>query len=188
MTSDQPGVVQSSPPAAGVRVRPLVEEDWVAFRALRLVALSDTPEAFGASHIEEAAQPDTFFRSSLSAEEPNKVFGAFSDSGDLVGIAGFRATFSAKSRHKGVLWGVYVVAGWRGDGVGRALVGAVIAHATRHVLVLQARVVTTNRAAHSLYARLGFAPYGIESKALYVNSQFYDEALLALDFTQATDA
>jgi RimJ/RimL family protein N-acetyltransferase len=45
--------------------------------------------------------------------------------------------------------------------------------------------VTTNSVALRLYERLGFKPYGIESKALRIDGAFFDEALLALDFSEA---
>lgn len=169
---------------ADILIRPLGRDDAEAFRSLRLTALETSPEAFGASHAEEATQPVSFFASRLSPEPPGQVFGAFL--GDvLVGMAGFGGSNSAKSRHKGRLWGVYVMPAARGHGLGGKLVSAVIEHARRHVLILQANVVTSNRTAYLLYERLGFAPYGIESKALCVDGTFHDEALLALDLREA---
>lgn len=164
-----------------ILIRPLAADDAEAFRALRLSALETAPQAFGASHDEEAAQPLASFAAKLAPEPPGQVFGAFL--GDiLVGIAGFRTLNSPKARHKGYLWGVYVVEAARGHGIGEMLVTAVIEHARRHVLILQANVVTTNRSAYVLYEKLGFVPYGIESRALRIGDAFYDEALLALDF------
>lgn len=163
-----------------ILIRPLGPDDAEAFRTLRLAALETVPEAFGASHAEEAGQPLSAFASRLSPEPPGRVFGAFL--GDaLVGTAGFRISNSPKIRHKGYLWGVYVATAARGHGVGEKLVSAVIEHARAHVLILQANVVSTNRTAYVLYERLGFAPYGIESRALFVDGVFHDEALLALD-------
>jgi GNAT superfamily N-acetyltransferase len=165
---------------SNILIRPLGPDDAEAFRSLRLSALLTTPEAFGASHAEEAAQPLSVFEARLSPESPGQVFGAFlGDS--LVGTAGFLATNSAKTRHKGKLWGVYVAPDVRGHGAGEKLVTAVIEHARRHVLILQANVVTTNRAAYVLYEKLGFAPYGIESRGLCIDGVFHDEALLALE-------
>ncbi|RDJ21039.1 GNAT family N-acetyltransferase [Bosea caraganae] len=163
-----------------ILIRPLGPDDSEAFRSLRLAALQSAPEAFGASHAEEAAQPLAFFATRLSPESPSQVFGAFLDDA-LVGTAGFLAMNSPKTRHRGKLWGVYVAPAARGHGLGETLVSTVIDHARRHVLVLQANVVTTNRAAYRLYDRLGFEPYGIESRALHVDGVFHDEALLALD-------
>ena len=151
-----------------VTIRPLDATDAEAYRALRLQALLQAPEA------------------RITPAPPSLVFGAFAKA-ELVGVAGFLAGNSEKSRHRGTLWGVYLAPDWRGRGIARALVEAVRAHAAQHVLVLQARAVTTNSVALRLYDRLGFKPYGIESKALRVDGTFFDEALLALDFSLAAD-
>ena len=167
-----------------VTIRPLDATDAEAYRALRLQALLQAPEAFGASHAEEAARPLAAFVERITPAPPSLVFGAFANA-ELVGMAGFLTGNSEKSRHRGTLWGVYLAPDWRGRGIARALVEAVRAHAAQHVLVLQARAVTTNGVALRLYERLGFKPYGIEAKALRVDGTFFDEALLALDFSEA---
>ncbi len=169
--------------AACVEIRPLTAADATDFRALRLAALADAPEAFGASHADEAGQPLAVFAGRLAGEPPSRVFGAFLG-GALVGMAGFRPATGAKSRHRATLWGVYVAPAGRKRGLGEALVSAAIAYAQEHVLIVQARVVTANRAAYALYLRLGFRPYGVEAKALRLGDVFYDEALLALDFSE----
>lgn len=164
-----------------ITIRPLAAADAEAYRAIRLAALAEAPEAFGASLTEESARPLERFAERLTPPAPSLVFGAFAGSA-LVGTAGFLAGSSEKSRHRGTLWGVYVAPAARGRGTGEALVAAAIAQAKRHVVVLQARVVSTNRTARKLYERLGFRPYGIEAKALCVAGVYVDEALLALEF------
>jgi RimJ/RimL family protein N-acetyltransferase len=168
-------------------IRPLCAADAEAYRALRLAALAETPQAFGASHDEEAAQPLAWFAEGLTPSPTQQRFGGFA--GDrLVGSAGFQIySTTTKSRHKGKLIGVQVVPDWRGRGLAARLVEAVIAHARKHVLVLQAGVGTGNLPARRLYARLGFIEYGIETKALLVDGRFVDEALLALDFSVVVD-
>jgi len=168
----------STPP--DIRIRRLVPADADAFRTLRLEALTTAPEAFGSSPEEEAARPMDLVRSRLDAALPDAVFGAFAGD-DLVGIAGFALSQGIKKRHKGLLWGVFVRAGWRDRGTGAQLVRAVIDHACNHVLLLQASVVTTNGSARRVYDRLGFILYGIERRALRVADAFHDEALLVLN-------
>jgi len=165
-----------------VKIKPLNATHAEAYRNLRLQALATAPEAFGASHAEEAARPLSAFAERINPPEPSRVFGAFAGN-QLVGIAGFMVATSPKSRHKGTLWGVYVAPEQRGRGIARGLVEAVIAHATRHVVMLQANVVMTNQHARTLYEGLGFQTYGIETKALCVDGVFHDEALLALDLS-----
>lgn len=114
----------------------------------------------------------------------NTVFGAFVD-GELCGMAGFRRPSQIKKRHKGTLWGVYVRPGIRREGLGSALVAAVIEHARGEVAQLQAVVVTSNHSARRLYRRLGFVVYGVEPGGLRVNGEDLDQELLVLRFAHA---
>ena len=45
-----------------ITVRVLTDNDWREFRAVRLAALQEAPEAFVATYAEEAAQPDEYWR------------------------------------------------------------------------------------------------------------------------------
>lgn len=163
-------------------IRPLTAADAAAYRSLRLQALRDHPEAFGASHEDEAARSLEITAKRLDGGPLNCVFGAFAGD-DLVGMAGFIVPDrSPKSRHKGRLVGVHVAPAHRGHGLGRALVTAVIDHARAYVVLLQAGVGVTNMPALRLYESLGFRRYGLEEKALRVDGVFVDEALIVLDF------
>ncbi len=167
-------------------IRPLTAADAAAYRPLRLQALRDHPEAFGASHEDEAARSLEMTAKRLDGGPLNCVFGAFAGD-ELVGTAGFVVPDrSAKSRHKGLLVGVHVAPAHRGCGLGRALVTAVIDHARDRVELLQAAVGVANAPALRLYESLGFRHYGREDKALQVDGVFVDEALIVLDF--AADA
>lgn len=162
-------------------IRALGPDDAEALRALRAEALLAAPEAFSASPEDEAGMTAETLRARLGAGGGSAVFGAF-DGGTLVGMAGFARAERLKERHKGTLWGVYLRADRRGRGMAEGLVAAVIAHARGHVRLLQAGVGVDNAAARRTYHRLGFAPYGVEVKALLVGGRFIDEELLMLDF------
>ncbi len=166
--------------ASDIHIRRLGPADAIAFRDLRLEALSTVPEAFGSSPEEESARPMDLVRSRLTNAGPDAVFGAFADN-MLVGMAGFALSQGIKKRHKGLLWGVFVRAPWRERGTGEQLVRAVIDHALSRVLLLQASVVSSNAAARRIYHRLGFVAYGMEPRALRVGDTFHNEDLLMLD-------
>ena len=155
-------------------VRRLTAEDAKAFRAIRLEALNNHPEAFGASYEDEQGLALDCFADRL---ENNAVFGAFRD-GELMGTAAFAALKSPKERHKGILWGMYLREPARGSGLAQALVERVIGHARGEVELLHLTVVTANERALRLYRGLGFETYGTEKKALKVGQDYYDEALL----------
>jgi RimJ/RimL family protein N-acetyltransferase len=164
-------------------IHPLAPSDADAFRALRLEALANAPAAFSSSFEDQARQPVDWFRARIPAAGPNALFGAFADNA-LAGMAGFVVQEGAKQRHKGTLWGVYVAPAWRGRGLATQLVECVIAYAKDHVVVLQATIWIDNPSARRIYHRLGFVPYGIERKALYVDGVFHDNELLALEFSK----
>jgi RimJ/RimL family protein N-acetyltransferase len=161
-------------------IRSLDPSDARALRILRLEALRDAPEAFGASYEEEASVSVETFQTRLSSSGPNAVFGAFAGR-NLVGMAGFAVYERMKASHKGVMWGVFVKPEWRGQGISKALVQRVIDHAARHVIMLEAAVGLTNESARRTYHGLGFKPYGIERKALRIGDRFIDEELLCMD-------
>lgn len=160
------------------QTRLLSGADAPDFQALRLEALERHPAAFAAAPEEEAGRSLEEVALRLDG---GAVFGAFVD-GRLVGSAGFAQPERAKKRHKGLLWGVYVQAAMRGQGLGRGLVERVIDHARSQVEQLHATVSTTNLAARELYHRLGFQTYGLEPRALKVGDQYFDQELLVLLF------
>jgi len=168
---------------AEILIRPLAPSDAQAYRDLRLEALAGSPEAFGSSYEEEAPLPLETVRARIPASGPNAIFGAFAED-RLVGMAGFAVYDRQKASHKGLMWGVYVQADWRGQGLGRRLVRQVIDHASRYVIMLEAAVGVTNESARRTYHALGFKPYGVERKALRVGGVFYDEELLFIEFEE----
>lgn len=159
-------------------IRPLGPDDVETWRAIRLAALRNAPEAFGQTYEHAAAQPLEHFASGLARPDP--IFCAF-DGGEAVGTAGFFVMGGSKMSHRGQLWGMYVAPPQRGRGVGRALIEAVIDQARPRVEQIHLHVVTTNACAYRLYRRMGFKPYGIEPRALHHDGRYYDETMMVLE-------
>ncbi len=159
------------------QLRRLEARDAERYRALRLDGLLRHPEAFGASHEDEAKQPPEWFANRLAMAA---IFGGFDAAGTLVGVAGLSIPNAIKSKHKGILWGMYVVEAARASGLARRLVEAVIDEARGKVEQLQLTVVASNAPALRLYSKLGFVGYGLEKRALCVDGQYFDETLMAL--------
>jgi RimJ/RimL family protein N-acetyltransferase len=171
----------TSIPQKRLKVRRLEMDDVTNYRELRLESLKNHPEAFSASWEDERARPDPWWGERL---QTSAVFGGWIDDSPLLGVAGFHANGSAKLRHKGFLWGMYVRPGARGSGLAASLVQRVIAHARTVVEEIGLTVVASNTAAHRLYSANGFEPYGFERRALKVGNEYHDEVLMALSLQQ----
>jgi ribosomal protein S18 acetylase RimI-like enzyme len=157
-----------------IQVRRLTSVDAVLYRALRLEALLNHPEAFGSTHDAEDGKPIAWFAERLDL---TAVFGAFRDS-VLVGLAGFQVQDGPKVAHKGKLWGMYVRPDARKSHVGTKLVEAVLDHARQFVELIQLTVVSENKSARALYQSFGFSEYGLEKDALKQGERTFDEVLM----------
>jgi RimJ/RimL family protein N-acetyltransferase len=119
-------------------------------RALRLAALRDAPEAFGASLAEDETRPARDWE--MLAGGPGAVFVA----GDFEGMAG---VFLEGEEPR--LWGMWVAPAARGRGVGGALTQAVVGWArVRAFETLRVTVMEDAPAARALYERAGFFATG----------------------------
>lgn len=153
------------------------------FWRLRLRALQEAPEAFSSSY-EETAQtplPDLIELQRARMSPENVVFLAEED-GEFVGITGLYRETRLKTKHKGQIWGVYVLPEWRGCGVAHALMQRAIDYARGWVglELLHLSATASNTAALHLYESLGFVTWGTQPKALYVNGVYFDEHHMAL--------
>lgn len=106
-----------------MEIRCLTADDAEVWSNLRLQALERDPAAFSSSVEEHRDLTPIEIARRLTLKTDSFVVGAF-DEGTLIGIAGFRRESGPKSRHKGWIWGVYVAAGKRGQGVGRRMMEA----------------------------------------------------------------
>lgn len=162
-----------------IKIKMLTKEDWKTWKPFRLEALENSPENFGSSYEEELDWPDSNFKNALTKSD---IFGVFIDS-SLVSCAGFYSLQPDKTKHRGVIWGMYTRPEYRGQGIASALVQTIINHAKSCVTQLHLACVTTNLGAIKLYKKKGFEIYGTEPNALKIGDTFFDEYLMILDLT-----
>lgn len=169
-------------PHGTVVIRLAREEDAPAYRDLRLEALRNHPEVFSADYAASLAQPMTFWTERLrsnSAESAVMIYFAVHDK-QLIGMSGITRANSPKLQHSATIVSMYVRPAWRGLRIAEGLVTACVDWArAQDVKIVKLAVVTTNTGAIRCYARCGFRVYGIEPQALYYDSVFYDEVLMA---------
>ena len=176
-----------------MQIRELTEADAPIYWPLRLRGLREDPEAFGSSYTESKDRPleQAAERLRSGRAQGDFTLGAFTDDADdvegagerLVGMVTFVRAPGLKNRHNGDIFGMYVAPEARGQGVGRALVEALIARvrALDGVEQLILAVTASNTAARALYRALGFTVYGLHPHALRLeDGRYLDEELMIL--------
>lgn len=143
-------------------LRRLTVDDAAALRTLRLEAFAAHPRDFRSSPADEAAAPLLQLADQI---DHGHVLGLF-DVEVLVGAAGLAFERRAKLAHKGLIWGVYVRAAYRGQGGAERLLARLIEAAKGRVETLHLAVSDGNGPALRLYTRLGFTQWAAEPRAL----------------------
>lgn len=157
-------------------IRQLHAGDAAAYRATRLQALRDEPEAFGNDHAEAAGRPEEHWSEILGGSKT--FFGCFQH-GRIVSCANMERLPGVKLDHRAIVYGVYTDPEFRGRGLGVAVIEAIARHARSiGVLQLHLGVGTANAKALKAYEKAGFRPYGNEPRALRVGERFVDEVLM----------
>lgn len=172
-----------------IRIAPITAETFPAWRTLRLRALKDHPDAFGASWESYAgrSEAETLEHFTSRQDSRNQVWGAFSTDGDLLGTVGLFCDSGAKMAHRAHIWGMYVAPEARGMRIGERLIADAIAFARTIDGILQIHLAVTshNTSARRLYERMGFTTYGREPRVLIVDGVAYDEDLMVLMLDRA---
>lgn len=168
--------------ALRVTIRRLGRADAAAYRALRLRALCEHPDAFRSSFDEEAGKPVAWAERRLDDSDDGLFVGAFDEGGALVGTAGVQLQRSAKVRHQAKVVGMIVAIEHAGRGIGRALIEACIGHARAvpHLEALLLTVTSSNDRAVRLYRAAGFVEYGREPGSMKIGTRYFDKTLMVL--------
>ena len=163
-------------------IRKLNSNDSTEFFSFRLTALQASPLNFLSSYEEEKYQGINLFHNQLSIEnESNVIFGAFINE-KLIGSAGLFQENKQKLMHRCNIWGMHVDSNYRQRGIGKALIETTIQYAKKQLKcqIINLTVTATNLSAIKLYESYGFKTWGIEPKAMQVDSIFYDELHMSL--------
>ena len=167
-------------------MRILGPADAAIYRELRLLSLQQSPLAFSDSYEDEKERDFSLYEQDLVSEgNPPDVYilGAFWEE-KLVGFVKFKRDRRRNALHKSMLHIMFVDERYRGKGIGRAIVQAVIDRAKAmdglqqiHLWVLE----SPNVSAADFYATFGLVRTGPAVKQdLIINGQFVDAAYMVL--------
>lgn len=167
-----------------MHIRAITIDDVPAYVALRREMLRADPWAFAASEDADIGCDEIKMRERMS-EPGQMVVGAFDadceqgaqPGAPLLGAAGLVRNRHAKLAHRAMIWGVYVAPKARGQGVGAAIIGALVDAARTWPGLDSVSLSVSERAlaAQRLYERCGFVAWGREPAALRLDGVAYDE-------------
>ena len=156
-------------------IRRLTSDDVEAYRAIRLEALTVSPESYGTAPENFAARPIESLRAQM---QQMAFFGAFDAAGALSGIVAYGRDDGERETHRGWLMQVYVKPALRGTGAALAMLEAAVAHARTEVIQVHLMVGAHNAPAIRLYEKAGFTTYGTDPRCLLVNGRYIDEHMM----------
>lgn len=169
---------------SAIVIRQLLADDAGPYRALRLRALREFPQAFTSSHEEESGRPLEWSERRLEPDalRPHDVFmGAF-EGGALCAMAGLQGRYRAKERHNASVVGMYVAPECAGKGIGAALMQGLLGRARSmpELVQLELTVTAGNGRAEALYRRAGFVEYGRLERAIRVDGEYFAKLHMVL--------
>ena len=141
-------------------IQRIVSQNIDLFKALRLCALEDSPNAFGSTWEREMSFSDEEWRTRIERWSGETGIGFLAMDGDVpCGIAG--ALVHASDRSRAELVSVWTAPTHRRKGVGGLLIDAITEWMrSRDISTLVLMVTNTNEPAIRFYTRLGFAMTG----------------------------
>lgn len=166
---------------AAFLIRPFTADEWPAYRAIRLRALEDAPDAFGSTlAAEQALAPDSWstrmMRSTVSGID--RALAAERD-GQLVGLAW--AKVDADDPTLVNLFQMWVAPEARGQGVAGALLAEAVRWSrARGAQALRLGVNSANATALRLYERAGFVDVNVREPMRPGSDQIEQRMVLTL--------
>ena len=157
-------------------------DEWSKYKKLRLEALKNEPSSFSSSYEDSLKSPNDKWKEELqkSHNEDSIVMFFAKDGGRLVGMIGAFWQDKEKTKHIGNIFGVYVNPGYRGKGIGKLLMEAILnkLNDMPQIEKIKLGVVMQQTPALKLYEKYGFKIIGKCTKELKIGNEYYDEYLM----------
>jgi ribosomal protein S18 acetylase RimI-like enzyme len=153
-----------------IKIQRLPPARWKDYRKLRLEALRREPSAFASAYEEEEVLPEDEWRRRIRS-----VLFAMNDDAP-VGMIVYLFNTRRKTKHIAGIYGVYVNAAYRREGIGELLVQEALSRIRRNkrILKVQLSVNPGLGPALELYKKAGFIVSGRARRELKIGSRFFD--------------
>jgi ribosomal protein S18 acetylase RimI-like enzyme len=163
-----------------VSVVALGPPDWRDLRAIRLEALRSEPAAYSSSYEETLEWSDEDWRRRLTNDHRLHLLARVQNR--PIGIVGGYLGSDEGDDSVAEVFGMYVTSEYRGRGVGRLLLTALIDHlsALPQISAIRLGVTETQDPARGLYKSVGFRVVGKADEGIVVNGRKYDELIMEL--------
>lgn len=155
-----------------ISVRVLDEDDWAAYRAVRLAALQESPQAFLATYAEETTEPESYWRGRM--RQTDRLL-ATAD-GESIGVGSVQ--IAAEPADTADLHDLWVTPEARNTGVSSRLVQAAVDRAVRGGCTkLTYWVSTENGRAIAFASNAGFRVTSERRVTSIDNAEFGDQEI-----------
>lgn len=163
-----------------INIISLEENDFQKYRDLRLEALQDSPTAFGGTYEFESQLSDEEWKKRLTREHQMKLFAEFQE--NIIGMTVCSLQPNSRTAHVAHIYSVYVQPEFRGKGIARKLMNAILNKVRKDTMLrkLNVYVNAENVSAIAFYTSVGFEQAGILRQEMYYDGVYYDEILMEL--------
>lgn len=156
----------------------LPPERWAEYRELRLTMLLETPNAFGATYEEESLYPNQQWYNYLveATQEKRTVLKFCLKNNAIIGMGGAKIGQTPKTQHKATLFSIYLLPQYRGSGIAKRLVQAILDTLKEKETIKKIDLVVSadQQNARNLYKKLGFSTEGFFKNFWFFNGTSTD--------------
>jgi len=160
-----------------MKITKLPVSRWLDYKNFYMDSIANSPQAFLWSKEEISSKEDSEWQDRIK-----NMFFAIVDDGKLVGMAGSYCEKKKKLSHIANIVRVYVNPEYRGKGIGRQLLLAVIEDikSKPEIKKIQLGVISTQNSAYNLYKSVGFEKVCKLKMSVRVDDRFYDQYLMEM--------
>ncbi|MEM7119391.1 MAG: GNAT family N-acetyltransferase [Chloroflexota bacterium] len=153
-------------------------DDFDDYFSFRLLSLQQAPHMFASdAQSWQAASPQALEQHLLNSQSRKApILGVWQDD-KVIALTGLNRSFQPTVAHKATLWGLFVSAAHRRQGVATQLLAFAMKTAQELGSVRQLRAVVnaTSQEAIGLFEKVGFKRFGLEPRAKLVDGTFHDQ-------------